>query len=101
MVSGCKMRLVIVVHHHRAQSFRTKQQRIHGNLQPRARHFHFQVHLRVASRQQLAGFVGHIDFRQQRAGVQINGVGRARHCAVKFLSGILRQFQVGAQALRE
>src|SRR3974390_3075563 len=54
--------------------------------------------LREASRQKLAGPVGHVYFGQQGACSEVDGFGCAYNFAQEFLAGILSQFEVSAKA---
>ena len=92
-----QVRLMICIHDHGTKSFGAEQQRVHRHLQPRAGHFHLQVHLRVAAGQQRAVMIWHVHFGQQSPRCGIDGLRCAHHFAFKSLAGVLRKLEKRAE----
>jgi hypothetical protein len=60
-----KMRLVIRVYNHGAQTLRAEEEGVHRNLHSGSGDLHLQVHLSVAAREELGASVRYIHFRQE------------------------------------
>src|SRR5208283_762571 len=91
-------RTVIRANDHGAESFRAEEQRVHGNLQALRRDFYLKIDLRIAAGEQLRGFVGDVHFGEERSGGKIDGFGGAHDLALEFLTGELREYEIGADA---
>ena len=56
------------------------------------------MNLRVATGQEFAGFVGNVDFCEQRARSRVNRFRGANNFALEFAARELRQLKVGRKA---
>src|SRR5271169_4223075 len=53
--------------------------------------------LRITTGKKLAGLIGNIHFREQSAGGEIDGFGVADDLTIKFLAGILGEFEISTE----
>src|SRR5580765_7913457 len=77
-----------------AQSFGAEKQSVDRNLETIATYFGGQVNLRIAAREEFAGIVGHVDFGEQRAGIEFDGFSGANNFALKFTARELSEFEI-------